>query len=153
MTDSSVRLPLDPLGKPLMAYDFDFDAIRVAMYKDDGAGDVELWDGTVDVSVTGDFYLNLDDVETLLTDIKTAVEIIDNFISGARGLVTEDNSASILAAVQDQRDNYKYTGFLEDGTDVYVAFIGSSWLTPGQPPPTPRPYILRYYASSLEVEE
>lgn len=32
--------------------------------------------------------------------IKTAVEIIDNFISGSRGLVTEDNSASIKTAVE-----------------------------------------------------
>ena len=32
--------------------------------------------------------------------IKTAVELIDNFISGARGLVTEDNSASILTQLQ-----------------------------------------------------
>lgn len=32
--------------------------------------------------------------------IKTAVEVIDNFISGARGLVTEDNSASIKTAVE-----------------------------------------------------
>ena len=32
--------------------------------------------------------------------IKTAVEVIDNFISGSRGLVTEDNSASIKAAVE-----------------------------------------------------
>lgn len=31
--------------------------------------------------------------------IKTAVETIDNFISGARGLVTEDNSAAILTAL------------------------------------------------------
>ena len=35
--------------------------------------------------------------ETTLAAVKTAVEIIDNFISGARGLVTEDNSAAILA--------------------------------------------------------
>jgi hypothetical protein len=148
MTDSSVRLPMDSLGKALMGYDFDFEMLKVAMYKDDGAGGVELWDGTVDILVTGDFYLELDDVEELLTDIKTAVEIVDNFISGARGLVTEDNSAdiltalqtidnfisgsrglvtednsaAILSAVQDQRSNYKYTGFLEDGTDVYVAY-------------------------------
>lgn len=32
--------------------------------------------------------------------IKTAVEIIDNFISGSRGLVTEDNSAAIKTAVE-----------------------------------------------------
>jgi len=102
-----------------------------------------------------------------LSSIKTAVEIIDNFISGSRGLVTEDNSAAIktaveacqtalelldnaiagnelqvdvvssalpsgaatsakqdtlISAVQDQRDNYRYTGFLEDGTDAYVGY-------------------------------
>lgn len=33
-----------------------------------------------------------------LAAIKTAIEIIDNFISGARGLVTEDNSAAIAAS-------------------------------------------------------
>lgn len=35
-----------------------------------------------------------------LAAIKTAIEILDNFISGARGLVTEDNSAAIKAAVE-----------------------------------------------------
>lgn len=30
----------------------------------------------------------------------TALQVIDNFISGARGLVTEDNSAAILTALQ-----------------------------------------------------
>ena len=33
--------------------------------------------------------------EDTLALVKTAVEIIDNFISGARGLVTEDNSGTI----------------------------------------------------------
>lgn len=35
-----------------------------------------------------------------LASIKTAVEVIDNFISGARGLVTEDNSAAIKTALE-----------------------------------------------------
>lgn len=35
-----------------------------------------------------------------LAAIKTAVQVIDNFISASRGLVTEDNSAAILTAVQ-----------------------------------------------------
>lgn len=167
MTDSTIRLPQDPLGKPLMGYDFDFDMCKVAMYKSNGAGGVEIWDGTVDIDVTGSFYLNTDELETLLAAIQAAVEIIDNFISGSRGLVTEDNSADILtaaqaiqtavelidnaisgsemqvdivtsalpagaatsakqdtliAALQDQRNNYKYTGFLEDGTDVYIGY-------------------------------
>ena len=34
--------------------------------------------------------------EDTLALIKTAVELIDNFISGSRGLVTEDNSSAIL---------------------------------------------------------
>lgn len=59
------------------------------------------WVKATQTTLTTDIlYLALDDVEDLLTDIKTAVEIIDNFISGSRGLVTEDNSASILTALQ-----------------------------------------------------
>lgn len=38
--------------------------------------------------------------ETNSAAIKTAVETIDNFISGSRGLVTEDNSAAIKTAVE-----------------------------------------------------
>lgn len=37
--------------------------------------------------------------ETTLAAVKTAVEIIDNFISGTKGLVTEDNSAAIAASL------------------------------------------------------
>lgn len=36
---------------------------------------------------------------TALSAIQTAVQILDNFISGSRGLVTEDNSAAILTAL------------------------------------------------------
>jgi hypothetical protein len=42
----------------------------------------------------------LTDLETDLAAIKTAVETIDNFISGSKGLVTEDNSAAIKTAVE-----------------------------------------------------
>lgn len=38
--------------------------------------------------------------ETTLDAVKTAVQLIDNFISGSRGLVTEDNSAAIKTAVE-----------------------------------------------------
>lgn len=59
------------------------------------------WVKATQTTLTTDIlYLALDDVEGLLTDVKTAVEIIDNFISGNRGLVTEDNSAAIKAAVE-----------------------------------------------------
>ena len=39
-------------------------------------------------------------LETTLQLIKTAVEKIDDFISGSKGLVTEDNSAAILAQLE-----------------------------------------------------
>jgi len=38
--------------------------------------------------------------ETTLGSVKTAVETIDNFISGSRGLVTEDNSGAIKTSVE-----------------------------------------------------
>lgn len=38
--------------------------------------------------------------ETILSDMKTALQVIDNFISGSKGLVTEDNSSSIKTAVE-----------------------------------------------------
>lgn len=43
---------------------------------------------------------NLNMTEASAAAIKTAVETIDNFISGSRGLVTEDNSAAIKTAVE-----------------------------------------------------
>ena len=39
-------------------------------------------------------------VESNSPDILTALQIIDNFISGSRGLVTEDNSAAIKTAIE-----------------------------------------------------
>lgn len=38
-------------------------------------------------------------LEATLQSVKTAVETIDNFISGTKGLVTEDNSAAIAASL------------------------------------------------------
>lgn len=61
---------------------------------------------TVDGSVTANAGTNLNTSALALESggnlaaAVTALQIIDNFISGARGLVTEDNSAGILAAVQ-----------------------------------------------------
>jgi hypothetical protein len=47
-----------------------------------------------------DVALSTRATEATLASVKTAVETIDNFISGTRGLVTEDNSAAIKAAVE-----------------------------------------------------
>jgi hypothetical protein len=53
------------------------------------------------VSVTGvSTAANQSTANTALSAIQTAVEVIDNFISGSKGLVTEDNSAAILTALQ-----------------------------------------------------
>ena len=43
---------------------------------------------------------DLNMTEASAADIKTALQLIDNFISGSRGLVTEDNSAAIKTAVE-----------------------------------------------------
>jgi len=47
----------------------------------------------------GDAYIP-QHLETNSADIKTAVELLDNAISGSRMLVTEDNSADIKTAVE-----------------------------------------------------
>lgn len=67
------------------------DAIARAAY-------IILTDGTdvVDISPAGRVYTS----GQYEASIKTAVELIDNFISGNRGLVTEDNSADIKTAVE-----------------------------------------------------
>lgn len=49
-------------------------------------------------------------LEATLQLIKTAVEIIDNFISGARGLVTEDNSLAILTRLNLLLADATFTG-------------------------------------------
>lgn len=62
------------------------------------AAKVKIWDGTDDALVTAAGEQNV--LESNSASIKTAVEVIDNFISGSRGLVTEDNSAAIKTAVE-----------------------------------------------------
>ena len=57
-------------------------------------------DGTGKVTVVSGTAANLKCEEASAADIKTAVQVIDNFISGSRGLVTEDNSGSIKTAVE-----------------------------------------------------
>lgn len=71
MADSTSRMDRDSTGKPLRGFDFDFEMPAVAIYVDDGAGGVTLWDG--DVTVSGDLYIALDDVETLLTAIRDRI--------------------------------------------------------------------------------
>lgn len=69
-----------------------------------GAGltDTELRASPVPVSANAGTNLNTSALalETTLQSVKNALEVIDNFISGSRGLITEDNSAAILAELQ-----------------------------------------------------
>lgn len=57
----------------------------------------KLTDGTDTALITAAGEQNT--LESNSGSIKTAVETIDNFISGSRGLVTEDNSAAIAASL------------------------------------------------------
>lgn len=57
-------------------------------------------DAAVAAGAAGSIQAKLRLVTSQLDAIKTAVEIIDNFISGAKGLVTEDNSAAIKTSVE-----------------------------------------------------
>lgn len=65
------------------------------------AGDVgDAADAAAVAGGTGTLHAKQRLMTSQLDSIKTAVEIIDNFISGARGLVTEDNSAAIKTSVE-----------------------------------------------------
>jgi len=60
--------------------------------------------------------------EASASAIKTAVEVIDNMISGSRGLVTEDNSASIKTAVEAATQFASFqTSVTTAGTQVQLA--------------------------------
>lgn len=81
-------LPQDETGKAEHGYSYDFDMPEVAIYVDDGAGGVKLWDGTADFG--GDVEVDTDALEALvlagnviLADIKTAVEIMDDWDDGS----------------------------------------------------------------------
>jgi len=69
--------------------------ITNVVHVDDNAGSLTV-DGTITANAGTDLNTSALALEATLQSVKTAVEIIDNFISGARGLVTEDNSAASL---------------------------------------------------------
>ncbi len=82
-------------------------------------------------TITGDLKVqsqNIEDVLGLINsksdDIRTAVQIIDNFISGSRGLVTEDNSLAIKNAVQimDDWDNADRGKVIEEYDMLYLSY-------------------------------
>jgi hypothetical protein len=105
---SATTLPL-PTGASTLAAQTQpgVDIGDVTINNASGASAVNIQDGgniiTVDGTITANAGTNLNtsllNLETTQTSVKTAVEIIDNFISGSRGLVTEDNSAAIAASL------------------------------------------------------
>lgn len=67
--------------------------------------------------------------ETTLGSVKTAVETIDNFISGSRGLVTEDNSAAIKTAVETIDNAISGTEMQVDIVSSVPITVTKSWNT------------------------
>lgn len=96
-TDASGELQVDVLSQPALSQNTD----AVLIYGSDDGGTTKR---VIKTDATGEIQVDISSstlaLEATLQSVKTAVEIIDNFISGARGLVTEDNSAAILAALQ-----------------------------------------------------
>jgi len=78
----------------------DADGIRRHV-KVSATGELQLAELTANIDPTGlATSAKQDTGNNSLGSIKTAVETIDNFISGSKGLVTEDNSGSIKTAVE-----------------------------------------------------
>jgi len=89
LSESSATRRDDTSGKSIKTFvDSDGDHIQAIAVVDDSGDQAGISGNAIHVQGTE------------LTAIQAAVEIIDNFISGSRGLVTEDNSASILSELQ-----------------------------------------------------
>lgn len=93
---SGNEMQVDVITQPALSQNTD----SVAIYGSDDGGTTKR---IIKTDAAGEIQVDISSsslaLETTLQSVKTAVEIIDNFISGARGLVTEDNSAAILAAL------------------------------------------------------
>jgi hypothetical protein len=95
--------------------------------------DAQLRATSVPVSgtVTANAGTNLDTsalaLEATLQSIRTAVETLDNYVSGSRALVTEDNSAAIRTAVE-TIDNFLSGSrglVTEDNSAAILSALGS----------------------------
>lgn len=73
-------LPQDETGKAEHGYDYDFEMAKTVIYVDDGAGGVEIWDGTADFG--GDVEIDTDALETICERIAVATEIMDDWDDG-----------------------------------------------------------------------
>jgi len=90
-------LPQDETGKAEYGYSYDFDMQEVAIYIDNGAGGVELWDGLV--SFSGDVQVDTDDLEQLVEDSLDTYKMDDFDVSG----------------------DPKYVGFQDKDGNYYIA--------------------------------
>lgn len=93
---SGTEMQVDVITQPALSQNTD----SVTIYGSDDGGATKR---VIKTDAAGEIQVDISSsslaLEATLQSVKTAVEIIDNFISGARGLVTEDNSAAILAAL------------------------------------------------------
>jgi len=97
-----------------MGYDFDFEMCAVAMYKDDGAGGVELWDGIVDISVSGDLYVVVDDLEQYILDQLDQYKFSGYVVSGTAVYLGYENKAGAY-----------YVQYIETSTGVVTYAVGT----------------------------
>lgn len=86
--------------------------------------------GSVTANAGANLNTSLLALEATQQSVKTAVETIDNFISGARGLVTEDNSAAIKAAL-DTLNAAVSTAARQDTGNASLATLAGAVVAPG----------------------
>ncbi len=87
-------LPQDETGKAEHGYSYDFDMPEVAIYVDNGAGGVKLWDGSADF--LGDVEVDTDALEAICERIAVATEIMDDWDDSDRAAVTVKETGSVL---------------------------------------------------------
>jgi len=83
-----------------------------------GAGAADALTQRVTLASDDPAVVDLAAIEVLNTAIKNAVETIDNFISGSRGLVTEDSAADIKTAVEAINTALQSTGVTQVQLDA-----------------------------------
>lgn len=98
----AVPILLDANGRIVLSSDIQIGAVELKDSDTDGRANIKAANTARTTATLVIATQPIDGAGAVLSTsaIKTAVEVIDNFISGARGLVTEDNSASIKTAVE-----------------------------------------------------
>lgn len=97
-----VPIAVDANGRIALSSDIEIGAVELKDADTDGRANIKVANTarTTGTLVVATQPIDATGAVLSTSAIKTAVEVIDNFISGSRGLVTEDNSASIKTAVE-----------------------------------------------------